>query len=182
MPRTGPTAASVRPLDHTGDVGFEVRAAGIEDLFEAVRTALLRELMARPPDEGEEREELSLEAPALDRLLLRWLDELLFVTQTRGRVPVAASVAVEPGGAERGWTSSEPGGRPGRLPRRRRDSGSAGPPVEQPAGWRLHARLTLAPLDPDVHGWRGEVKGVTYHGLEVVREGKRWLARVILDV
>jgi len=146
------------PLDHTGDVGFELHAASLEALFDAARAALLRELMAAPPTAqvpgarpaGARSFELTLAAPALDRLLLRWLDELLFLVQVRGRVPASARPAVRASGG--------------------------------PNGWELTARLETVPLDVRAQRWRGEVKGVTYHGLELVPDDGGWRARVVLDV
>lgn len=143
--------AAVRSLEHTGDVGFEVAADDLAALFDGARRAVLAELMLRPPRTGRERRRLELEAVGLDRLLLRWLDELLFLVQTRGLVPTGGRLRLEP--ADAGGSS-----------------------------WRLEAELTLAPLDPRAHGWRGEVKAATYHGLELVRDGERWRARVVLDV
>ena len=37
-------------------------------------------------------------------------------------------------------------------------------------------------IDPERHLIHGEVKGVTYHGLEVTEVGGKWQAKVILDV
>ena len=37
-------------------------------------------------------------------------------------------------------------------------------------------------LDPDRHGFKTEIKAVTYHGLDVRRVGKLWQARLILDL
>lgn len=37
-------------------------------------------------------------------------------------------------------------------------------------------------IDPERHLIHGEVKGVTYHGLEITEVGGKWQAKVILDV
>jgi len=37
-------------------------------------------------------------------------------------------------------------------------------------------------IDPDRHLVHGEVKGATYHRLEVKEDGGKWEAKVILDV
>lgn len=39
-----------------------------------------------------------------------------------------------------------------------------------------------APYDPERHGGRVDIKAVTYHALEVVREDGGWRAQFILDV
>ena len=153
-------AARRTALDHTGDVGFELHADTLQVLFDAAREALLSELMAAPPKaepgadgpEGAQPLDLRLAAPALDRLLLRWLDELLFLVQVRGRVPASARLTLQ---------------------------ASDAPPNN---GWQLSARLATVPLDVRTQRWRGEVKGVTYHGLELVADDGGWRARVVLDV
>jgi SHS2 domain-containing protein len=38
------------------------------------------------------------------------------------------------------------------------------------------------PLDRERHGFKTEIKAVTYHQLKVVQEGDRWVARIIFDV
>jgi len=53
---------------------------------------------------------------------------------------------------------------------------------EAPDGWTLRGRLEGGRLDPERHEVRVLVKAVTYHGLEVVRTGASWRARVILDI
>lgn len=37
-------------------------------------------------------------------------------------------------------------------------------------------------FDPERHGLKTDLKAVTYHQLSVHKEGKRWKARVIIDV
>jgi SHS2 domain-containing protein len=46
-------------------------------------------------------------------------------------------------------------------------------------GRRLRARLHLA---PEAYAAVRELKGMTYHGLEVARSGGGWRARIIFDV
>ena len=46
----------------------------------------------------------------------------------------------------------------------------------------LEGRLTGAPLDLEEHGWQGEIKSATFHGLNVTQESEGWQAQVILDV
>lgn len=49
-------------------------------------------------------------------------------------------------------------------------------------GLSLEAHLVGAPLDLGAHGWQGEIKSATFHGLDVIRGGEGWQARAILDV
>ncbi len=49
-------------------------------------------------------------------------------------------------------------------------------------GNRLEATARGEPIDPARHEIDAEIKAVTYHGLKVEREGKGWLAEVIVDL
>jgi SHS2 domain-containing protein len=46
----------------------------------------------------------------------------------------------------------------------------------------LEARLLGVPLDLEGHGWQGEIKSATFHGLDVTPGNDGWQTRVILDV
>ncbi|MDD5220766.1 MAG: archease [Candidatus Bipolaricaulis sp.] len=50
------------------------------------------------------------------------------------------------------------------------------------AGFMLHGRAQGEPLDLDRHEPRGEVKGITYLGLDVREEGGLWYALVVVDI
>lgn len=138
----------IRPFAHTGDVGFELAAGDLAALFDAARQALLKVVVARAPRQGTLSQTVSLDAGSLEDLLVAWLDELIYLVQTRGMLPVQGAVTVG----------------------------------ETPQGYRLDAELRCAPLDIKAHGWQGEVKGATHHGLKLVQENGRWRARVVLDV
>ena len=49
-------------------------------------------------------------------------------------------------------------------------------------GFFLKAHLVGALLNLGGHGWQGEIKSATFHGLDVRRGREGWQARVILDV
>jgi SHS2 domain-containing protein len=139
----------IRMLDHTADVGFELGAPTLEALFDEAHRALLLTVFERPPEEGGGCESVRLCAPDLETLLVRWINELVFLIQSEGFVPARVDVRVE-----------ESGG----------------------GGFSLEAGLSGAPLDLEAHGWQGEIKSATFHGLEVTHGGEGWRAQVILDV
>ena len=86
----------LRMLDHTADVGFEVEAGSLPALFEGAAKGLLQ-VMFEGPLEAEPGDEhrLRLEAESLETLLVRWLDELAYLVQTRGEVPLEAEVSLD---------------------------------------------------------------------------------------
>lgn len=47
---------------------------------------------------------------------------------------------------------------------------------------RLHAQARGERFDPARHAFEREIKGVTFHGLQIVREPQGWRATVIFDI
>jgi SHS2 domain-containing protein len=84
-------------LDHTADVGFELSAPTLEGLFEEARRALLMLMLEEPPEEGAEKREVSLSASGLEMLLVRWINELVYLIQGEGCVPAQAEVTIRGG-------------------------------------------------------------------------------------
>jgi SHS2 domain-containing protein len=85
----------IEMLDHTADVGFELRASTLEELFDEARRALLMVVFERPPEEGEEKDEVRISASDLETLLVRWLNELTYLIQDAGFVPVGAEIRIQ---------------------------------------------------------------------------------------
>ena len=94
-----PQAIMIRMLDHTADVGFELGAPTLEGLFEEARRALLMIVFERPPEEGEGVDTIRLSAPDRETLLVRWLNELNYLIQDAGFVPVGAEMRLGEGGS-----------------------------------------------------------------------------------
>lgn len=89
---------------HTGDVGFALEAQTLSELFDAAREALLAVLLASPPASGSEERTVRLSAPSLEVLLVRWLDEILYLAQTEGCLAAASTPTVAARGD--GWDLS----------------------------------------------------------------------------
>ena len=85
----------VRPLDHTADVGFALEAQSLEELFQAALKGLLDVMFTAPPQGGRKRRHLRLFAEDLETLLVRFLNELIYLIQTKGFVPGRARIRVE---------------------------------------------------------------------------------------
>ena len=154
-------AEGITFLDHTADVGIEVRAPSLELLFHRAAVGMLMLLQGRDDgddagwsegaggsasselDEGRGIEVLTLELEADEtrELLADWLRELLFLHETRHADYARATFD--------------------RL-------GTNG----------LEARVQTEPAPPAVR----EIKGVTYHELTAERTADGWKARVIFDV
>jgi SHS2 domain-containing protein len=85
----------IEVFDHTADVGFKLRTSTLEELFDEARRALLMVIFERPPDKGDEEGEIQLSAPDLETLLVRWLNELTYLVQDAGFVPVGAEIRIQ---------------------------------------------------------------------------------------
>jgi protein archease len=86
-------------LEHTADVGVRARGATLEEVFEQATLGLAEVLGALRPGPGEA---VAVEVTAGDpgALLVDWLNEVLWLHETRGHAAIAA-VRVERVGGDR---------------------------------------------------------------------------------
>jgi SHS2 domain-containing protein len=82
-------------FEHTADIGLVARGATLEELFSNAAMGLV-DLIVDPAGLQEERSlHLSVTAQDRDALLVRWLNELLYVLDTTGFVPKRTRVTLE---------------------------------------------------------------------------------------
>ena len=80
-----------RFFDHAADVGISVWAESLPDLFVTAFQGLMA-WIGSPPDAAEHvEEEISLSAEDLDELLVRWLQEVLYLFHLRHAYWIQAS-------------------------------------------------------------------------------------------
>lgn len=173
LPPLGSPMGQVTELSHTADVGFEVEAGSPEELFELAAAGLLRAVgLDRPgaPGDGGQGAEAGREAGDLPpgsgasrpegeaeelRLSRPDLDRLLVDWLRELLYRTTRDMEVPEAAVERVEV-----------------------PADGPAS--LRARVRWRPAggrEPE-----REIKGVTYHGLEVRERDGGWHARVVLDV
>ncbi|UCC73467.1 MAG: archease [Gemmatimonadota bacterium] len=143
--------AEWRTIEHTADLGLEVEAPSLEQLFVVGAHGLAGVLLgdeagvpSASAGRATEWRELVLEGPDRQALLVDWLRELLYIQITEGVLFTAAEIS------ELGED-------------------------------RLIARAGFAPPAADTPVER-ELKGVTYHDLELSQRGDRWYARIVFDL
>jgi SHS2 domain-containing protein len=80
-----------RFVDHTAEVEVELEGDSAEEVL-AAAVGAVRELVAPDARPAGERIEVTVDVAAADRpaLLAAWLEELVFLAETRGLVPLAA--------------------------------------------------------------------------------------------
>jgi SHS2 domain-containing protein len=136
----------------TSDLAFEASGPSLADVFGAAAEALVAATVERPDSVRPLLvRALRFADRDLDLLLLRFLNELIYLRDAQGLLL-----------------------RPRRVECRSEGDGAG--------EFVLDAELAGEPLDPARHERGCDVKAATAHGLEVVRAGEGWRARVTLDV
>lgn len=106
----------VRFIEHTADFGLDVEAPSLEECFARTAAGLFssfaEEATAAGPDER--ALELTLSASNLEELLVLWLEELLYRTESERVAFRAFKVDGIDGAGLHGWAAGVPG--PGEPP------------------------------------------------------------------
>jgi SHS2 domain-containing protein len=82
-------------LPHTADVGIVARGTTLGEAFAQAACGMYALMVDLDHVEHREMRTLTLEAPDLERLLVRWLVDLLFLTETQGMVFSSFEVEVD---------------------------------------------------------------------------------------
>ena len=132
----------------TSDIAFEARGATLPALFAAAAEALLAATLANPAAvEARHAEPIALVEPDLELLLLRFLNELVFLRDARGLLLRPSRLAIEQDGEAR--LSGELAGEPIDRERHRLEGDvkaatAHGLAVErEAAGWRATVTLDV---------------------------------------
>lgn len=140
-------------LSHTADVGIEVSAPSLEDLFiEAARGwkyCVIEDSPTQPCDMREAR----LRGDNPEDLLVQWLNELNYYF-TVGQWILHDVIECQLSQAQE----------------------------KESAAWRGIFVISGEPLDFDRHEICMEIKSVTYHQLEIQKSKDRYKTRVIFDI
>ncbi|ELY64449.1 archease [Natrinema versiforme] len=147
--------------DHTADVAVAATGHSLEAVFAAVADGLAAASCDEIPAETGDRFSLSVTAESREALLFDYLDELIYLRDTRAELPVDHRVDSIAGPA----------------------SGDRSGADDRPAEWYLEASARGVPLDAvDAR----EVKAVTYSEMRLERVGEDeaggWEAYVVFDV
>jgi SHS2 domain-containing protein len=68
-----------KTIEHTADIGIEVEADTLSELFEGTAAAMFSLIVEPETVRQTDERELTLEAGDLEELLFMWLNELLFI-------------------------------------------------------------------------------------------------------
>ena len=81
-------------FDHTGDVGVRLTAPSLPELFRQALLAFTEILTDSSTLNATAVEDVTIQADALDDLLVEWLNELLYRFEVRNLLPVDVEVQV----------------------------------------------------------------------------------------
>ncbi|MFC4541520.1 archease [Halosolutus amylolyticus] len=156
--------------DHTADVGVAATGETPAAVFAAVADGLAAAMCDDVPAETGDRFTLSVSAESREALLFDYLDELVYLRDVRGELPVDNRVESIAGPAD--GAGSEADTRSGSAERSDASDFDA-------EAWSLEASARGVPLSAiDAR----EVKAVTYSEMCLERVDDGWEAYVVFDV
>lgn len=164
-----------RILDHAADAKLRAFGAGLEEAFANAALGLVSLMTDWDKVEPRLSHEVSVEAPDVEGLLVRFLSEILYLSDAKSFV----LAGVEAVGIETPDRNSEA------SPEVR--GGGAGEIVSGASLWRLSARFT-GDDRPERYDFHGDVKAVTYSELKIEKCDCRgrgsgpWMVQVVLDL
>jgi SHS2 domain-containing protein len=89
----------IETFDHTADLGLRIAAADLADLFETAAIGLFDVIVSNLEDvHASETEQVSVNGDSLEDLLVNWLNELIYRSETRHRLYSSFSVEVDESG------------------------------------------------------------------------------------
>lgn len=136
-------------LSHTADVGIEVRADSLEELFIDAAKGWKFLVLENSPTRPRQMREITLNDTMPEDLLVQWLSELNFYLTARH------------------WLLHDI---------------TAFTLRKESKTWHLSATVTGEPLDPERHYLFLDIKGVTYHQLNIEPVNGHFRTRIIFDI
>jgi SHS2 domain-containing protein len=143
-----------RILDHAADGKLRAFGATLEEAFANAALGLVSLMIDWERVEPRLGHEISVEAPDVEGLLVRFLSEILYLSDARAFV-LAGVEAVRIEEPDRGPGASPESGGSGAG-----ESAAGGPP------WRLSARF-VGDDRPERYDFHGDVKAVTYSEMKI---------------
>ncbi|AXR82075.1 archease [Natrarchaeobaculum sulfurireducens] len=142
--------------EHTADIAVAASGDSLEAVFGAAADGFAAASCESVPTETGERFSVSVTAESREALLFDYLDELVYLRDVRGELPVDHRIE----------TIDEPADRPNASD-------------DDPAAWSLEATARGVPLTEVA---AREIKAVTYSEMRLERVDDGWEAYVVFDV
>lgn len=143
-------------IEHTADAKFIAYGNDICDTFGNAALAMFEVMLDTASVQPRQSHDIVLSADGLDELLHDWLSELLFLFEVEG-------IAFSDFDVQRI-----------EMINKADDDGDSDV-------WKLSAKVGGEPLDTQTHGFKTEIKAVTYHDLDVICDDNGCTAIVLVD-
>jgi SHS2 domain-containing protein len=144
-------------IDISGDVGLRVFGENIEILFKNAAAGMYDLITDVSTIKGTEEKEIVLSAEKHEDLLIRWLNELVFLYDTYGFTGKQFTIHID----KNDLTS---------------------PPVKTAPHISLNAVISGGIFNPDINEKRLLIKAATYHNLTLGKMRSGWEATIIFDI
>jgi SHS2 domain-containing protein len=135
------------------DAAFQAYGKDLGDVFANAALAVMDIIVDVGKVEAKDQRAVSAVGYDLKALMFDWLNELIFAIATENVIFSKFDVKVE------------------ELPDTQKDE-----------KFRLTAMCYGEKLDFQRHGFKAEAKAITYHQMDIRQEGKRWIAKVVVDL
>jgi SHS2 domain-containing protein len=86
---------TIQPLDHTADVGVEISAESLEELYAEAAVAFCQTITVPSTVRPRERRRVVKRAPDRVELMVEWLEELLYLFDAHELLFAAAEVTLD---------------------------------------------------------------------------------------
>jgi SHS2 domain-containing protein len=141
-------------IDISGDVGLKIWGKKIEEILENSAKGMLELITDTSGVEETVEKGVALESENYEDLLVRWLNELVFLFDTYGFICRTFNINIQKG---QKITAAE-------------------------NIIKLKAKVSGGIFDSEVNESRLLIKAATYHGLSVKKVNSHWEATVIFDI
>lgn len=157
-------------LDHTADVFFVARGNTLVELFEQCALAVEETMVELDKVKPVHKEKILAEADKVDRLLFDFLDELVFFKDYKQLVFRKFEIKIE-GPALAGEREGKDEGKDNRKQEGKNEG-----------KYSLTCLASGEKIDPLRHNPKVDVKAITMHEFEVIKDNKGWKAQVLVDI
>ena len=139
------------------DTAFEACGKNLNELFENCALATFTEMVDLKTVTPKVKKQISLSAEKIEALLYDFLSEILFIKDTESMVFAKIQCKIT-------------------------ESGICLPDSTCKEQWTLQAELYGEKINQEKHKLGNDVKAVTWHRFQVIKQKSQWKAQVILDI
>jgi len=147
------------------DIAFEASGSSLKELFESAAMAMFIQTADLGSIDKKEEKKISIKAKTVEKLLYDFLSEIVFLKDADGIIFKKVDVKIK----EIKLQDS--------TPKSINDRESS---ISE--GYHLKAVLWGEKINYEKHELKNDIKAITKHLYEVKQKGKKWIAKIIVDI